>query len=164
MFKKILKIFKFIVTGGIWTLAFLCFARYLLIWIWHFDIFYKKQWVVMAGFWNSNGVIIGASDYMFLITLPVLMVVWIWGIYYFYKTNYAKILMMPINYIANHEIKKYEKEEKHIVFKNMAISEKLTVEDVIQERIRKEKGKDHIKEADKLRQDISEKIIKSKEQ
>ena len=50
------------------------------------------------------------------------------------------------------------------MFKNMAISEKLTVEDVIQERIRKEKGKDHIKEADKLRQDISEKIIKSKEQ
>ena len=82
----------------------------------------------------------------------------------FYKADYLKILMMPVNYIANYEIKKYEKEDKHVTFKNIAIAEKMTIEDVIQERIQKEKETEHIKEADQLRKNISEKIIKRREQ
>lgn len=164
MIKKILKFFKFFVVGVVWTPAFLYLARWLMIWIWQFDIFYKKQWVVMAGFWNNNGVIIGFSDYMLFTALLVLILLWILGWRFFYKADYLKILMIPVNYIANYEIKKYEKEDKHVTFKNIAIAEKMTIEDVIQERIQKEKDKEHIKEADQLRKKISEKIIKRKEQ
>ncbi len=164
MLKKILKFFKFIVVGCVWTFALICFARWLLIKIWSFDIFYKKQWEVMVGFWNNNGVIIGFSDYMFFVTLLFLVAFWFFGWYFFYKLKYSKILIAPINYIANRELKKYEKESKYITFKNISVAEKITVEDLIQERIHKEKNEDNTKKADLLRKNISEKIIKRKEQ
>lgn len=165
MLKKIFKIFKFIIIGGIWTLVFLCFSRLLMVKIWQFDIFYKKQWEVMKGFWNGNGVIIGISDYMLFVTLFFLMLFWFFILLFLCRLNYFKLLLKPIEYISNREIKRYEQTNNQIVLKNMSVAEKITIEDVIKERIQQEKKQDKkVKEADYLRQNISEKIIKKKEQ
>ncbi len=165
MLKKIFKIFKFIIIGGIWTPVFLCFSRLLMVKIWQFDIFYKKQWEVMKGFWNGNGVIIGISDYMLFVTLFFLMLFWFFILLFLCRLNYFKLLLKPIEYISNREIKRYEQTNNQIVLKNMSVAEKITIEDVIKERIQQEKKQDKkVKEADYLRQNISEKIIKKKEQ
>lgn len=162
MFKKLLKLLRLILVGVVWTSAFVLAARLLMIYLWHFDILYKKQWTVLAGFWNNNGVIAGFADYMFFVTLVVLFIVWIWGWRYFYKANYLKLLMSPIAYIANYKLKKYENIDNHIIIKNISVGEKLSVEDFIQNRIKQEKN-NPTKEADLLRRNISEKIIQRKE-
>ncbi len=164
MLKKIFKIVKLFIIGGLWTLLLACFIRWIMIRIWQFDIFYKKQWSVIAGFWNNNGIIIGASDYMLFVVLLLSLIIWICGWILFYKVSYVSILTKPINYIADRAIKKYETQDNHIVFKNISVAEKTTLEDIIQERIQKEKNKELIKEAEHLRKNISEKIIKRKEQ
>lgn len=162
MFKKTAKSLKVLFIGVLWTAAFLYAARLILIYIWHFDIFYRKQWGVLSGYWNNNGVIMSGTDYLFFLTLLILVLVWGIGWRLLAKANYLKLLLYPFEYFNNYEIKKYENVDTHVVIKNIAVSEKLTVEDVIQERIKKEKV-NKVKEADQLRRNISEKIIKRKE-
>lgn len=119
----------------------------------------------MKGFWNGNGVIIGISDYMLFVTLFFLMLFWFFILLFLCRLNYFKLLLKPIEYISNREIKRYEQTNNQIVLKNMSVAEKITIEDVIKERIQQEKKQDKkVKEADYLRQNISEKIIKKKEQ
>lgn len=163
MLKKIAALIKFLLTAAVWTAAFLLMARYLLIFVWHFDIFYPAQWDVVRGYWNSNGVIMGAADYMFFITLLVLAVVWLFGLRYFYKMKYSRLVLAPLEYIADYPLKKYQNTDSHVVIKNISVGEKLKLEDIIQERIKKEKPKT-TRESDNLRDSISEKIIRRKGQ
>lgn len=162
MFKKLLSLTKFIIIGVLWTIVFLWGSRFLLVYIWHFDILSKKQWVVIAGYWNNNGVIMQLSDYMFFLTLLLLLVVWVIGWRWFSKISYSKLLLGPLNYVLNYRLKKYETDEERVVIKNMNVGEKLSVEDLIQERIKSEKHLES-KESEQLRRNISEKIIKRKE-
>ena len=68
-----------------------------------------------------------------------------------------------MEYFANREIKKYENIDTHVVIKNISVGEKMTIEDVIKDRIKQEKA-NVAKDADALRKNISEKIIQRKEQ
>jgi len=163
MLKKILALFKLLVTGALWTFSFAYAVRWLLIFVWKFDPFYKKQWAVVANYWNNNGVIMSVSDYMFFLTFFVAILIWLVGWRFFYKTDYVRLLTAPILYVANYSLKKYENEDKHVVIKNIAIGEKITLEEVIQGKIKSEKTQDH-HESKQLRQNITEKIIKRKEQ
>ena len=52
--------------------------------------------------------------------------------------------------------------DTHVVIKNISIGEKLTIEDVIKDRIKQEKASVS-KDADSLRKNISQKIMQSKE-
>ena len=49
------------------------------------------------------------------------------------------------------------------MIKNIKVGEKISVEDLIQERIKQEQT-DNVKESDEMRRNISEKIINRKEQ
>jgi hypothetical protein len=118
---------------------------------------------MIVQYWNNNGVISGFSDISFFIVLILTLVIWIWGIRKVNKINYLKLFIKPLEYIANREIKKYENVDTHVVIKNISVGEKLTIEDVIKDRIKQEKA-NVAKDADSLRKNITEKIIKRKEQ
>lgn len=118
--------------------------------------------MVVKGFWNRNGVIAGSSDYMLLLTMFILLLIWVWGWHRLCKVNYIKLMLKPINYLADYGLKKYEAEDKHVTIKNLKVGEKITVEDVIQARIKQE-GNNQSKEAESLRKSISEKITNYKE-
>ena len=60
------------------------------------------------------------------------------------------------------EIKKYENLDTHVIIKNISIGEKMTLEDVIKDRIKQEKT-NVSKDADALRKHISQKIMQRKE-
>ncbi len=163
MLKKISKLTKCLFVGAMWTSAFLYIARLLMIYIWKFDIFYAKQWSVVKGFWNNNGVIEGAADYTFFLSLLLIAVIWMVGWVKLYRLDYVKLLLAPLNYFANRNIKKYEEADTHVVIKNIKVGEKITVEDIIQDRIKQEKT-ENVKESDAIRRSLSEKIINHKEQ
>lgn len=162
--KKIGAIFKFAVTGVLWSGAFVWLARLLIRQIWNFDILYRKQWQVISRYWNDNGVIVGASDYLFFLTLILLFVVWLWVWRRLYRADYIKMLLAPLEYINNYQLRKYEQNETHVVLKNMSVGEKLTVEDVIKARIKKEEQAPRANVSQDLRQGISQKIIQRKEE
>lgn len=163
MIKKIGRLIKFVLLSLIWTIVFLNVSRLLIYYIWKFNILNTKQWSMIVQYWNNNGVISGFSDISFFIVLILTLVIWIWGIRKVNKINYLKLFIKPLEYIANREIKKYENVDTHVVIKNISVGEKLTIEDVIKDRIKQEKA-NVAKDADSLRKNITEKIIKRKEQ
>lgn len=163
MIKKLWRMIKFLTLTTIWTVAFLGMSRAIMRLVWKFDILSIKQWKVIAEYWNNNGVISGWFDIGFFIVLIIVFVIWIWGIRRVNKIKYGRILLKPIEYFSNREIKKYENIDTHVVIKNISVGEKMTIEDVINDRIKQEKS-NVAKDADALRKSISEKIIQRKEQ
>lgn len=164
MIKKIGKLLKASIIGAIWTSFFVLSVRCLLLWIWQFDLLSKKQWDLVSRYWNSNGVIVGVSDYMFFTTLFLSLIIWIWGWRRLMRVNYLDILIWPLRYMNDRQLRKYESKSSHIVIKNISVGEKLTVEDVIKERMKAEEAPKGEKVAQDLRKKISEKIIQRKEE
>ena len=163
MIKKLGRLIKFVLLSFVWTIVFLNISRLLIYYIWKFNVLNPKQWNMIGQYWNNHGVISGFSDISFFIVLILSIVIWIWGIRKVNKINYFKLFIKPLEYIANREIKKYENVDTHVVIKNISVGEKLTIEDVIKDRIKKEKAS-VAKDADSLRKNITEKIIQRKEQ
>ena len=163
MLKKIYRLFKFVILSMVWTLVFLNVARVLIYYGWSFNILSVKQWNMIVQYWNSDGVISGFSDISFFVVLLVALVLWLYGLRKVNEINYLRLFMKPLEYIANRDLKKYEKQDTRIVIKNISVGEKITVEDIIKNKIKQEKI-NMSKDADSLRQSISEKIIQSKEQ
>lgn len=162
MFNKLLKTIRFAVLSMFWTSIFYYIARLVVKSIYGFDILNLKQWKIIAKYWNNNGVISGISDISFFIVLIIIFIVWIVGLVKINKIKYSKIMIKPLEYLANREIKKYENLDTHVVIKNISIGEKMTLEDVIKDRIKQEKT-NVSKDADALRKHISQKIMQRKE-
>ena len=162
MFKKIGRAIRFLFLSTIWTIVLFALSRFLMKLLWQFDILSFKQWNVIVQYWNNNGVIAGFSDYMLFIALIIILVVWLKGIRKVNSINYVKLILKPLEYFSNRDIQKYENMDTHVVIKNISIGEKLTIEDVIKDRIKQEKASVS-KDADSLRKNISQKIMQSKE-
>lgn len=163
MFKKLLAFLKFIVVFIVWTLVFVSVSRWFMLLIWKFDILYKQQWQAIGQYWNEDGTIAGASDYLFFIALFVLVLLWFFGFRYFYKLKYMRMMLFPFRYFNDRQIRKYEQEDTRAVIKNIRVGEKLTVEDVIKDRIKQEEVKQSPKVSQDLRQSISQKINQKKD-
>ena len=164
MFKKLLKFIKFIFVGSVWSAFWLVLMQRVMIFIWNFNFFSKNQWRMVASFWNANGTIKGLSDYMLFITLLLVVVVWFFGFRYFYKVGYGRLLLKPFEYFSGKQIEKYSKEGKHVVIKNLVVGEKITLDELIDEKIKAEDKNKQMKESESLRQNISQKIIERKGQ
>lgn len=161
--KKIAKAIKFIILASVWSFVFIGLSRYLLNKFFKFDFLSQTQWKAIAEYWNKGGVVRDVSDYMFFASLIVVFVLWLWGIRKVNKIKFSRLLIKPLEYFANRDIKKYESIDTHVVIKNISVGEKLTVEDIIRERIKSEQTA-KAKDAEDLRKTISEKIIQRKEQ
>ena len=163
MIKKIAKFIRFLILAFIWTVFFWTLVRYIMKLIWDFDVLNMKQWSIIADYWNNNGVIAGFSDFSFFIALFMVFILWLWGMLKVNKINYLKLLIKPFEYLHNRGMKKYENIDTHVVIKNISVGEKISIEDVIKDRIKQEKV-NVAKDAEALRRNISEKIIQRKEQ
>ena len=130
--------------------------------IWNFDLFDVSRWKFISEFWQRNGTISGFSDYMFFLSLLVIVIVWIRGWKKFYKIQYVKALLKPFEYFSKKQIEKYSKEDKHVVIKNLTVGEKITIDDLIAEKIKEEEKTPKTKESENLRQGILQKIIQRK--
>lgn len=164
MFKKVLKFIKIALVGVVWSILWVALTRKVMLSIWNFDYVSLNHWKMVKSFWNANGTIRGVSDYLLFLSLFLIILLWFKGFKYFYKIDYMKILLKPLLYFSNREIKKYEKGGKHVIIKNLIVGEKTTLNDLIEEKIKEEEKQEAPKESETLRKNISKKIIERKGQ
>ena len=164
MLKKIVKFLKFIFVCFVWSVVWFTFMREVVFSIWNFDFFSTRQWQMVASFWNAHGTIKGLSDYMLFLSMFVTLLLWFLGLRRLYKVDYWQLLLKPFQYFSSKQIEKYKKEGKHVVIKNLVVGEKITLNDLIDEKIKEEGKKQEAKESENLRQNIAQKIIERKGQ
>ena len=163
MFKKIGHLLKFLIIGVLWSTFWVALTQQIILRIWNFNYISLKQWQMVRAFWQQNGVIKGLSDYMLFIALSVVLLVWYFGFKKLYNTDYLKLFLRPFEYFNKKQIEKYESEGKHVVIKNLVVGEKMTIEDLINQKIKEEKSAlPAQKESEILRHNISQKINKQK--
>lgn len=136
MKKQKIKWFRLIFSGAVASALCVFLAHYVLVWLWSFDIFSKKQWSVITRFWNSNGVISQGVDYLFFLTLLMMFLCGIFFWIIFYQLDFQKVLTAPIRYFLNRDLRRYQNEDLHVKLKNMAPSEKKTLEEFIDEKMK----------------------------
>ena len=162
--KKILKFFKFLIVLALWSALWLSLMRFLMKYIWNFDLLSPASWQTILVFWNKGGTIRTAYDYMLFITIFAVVIIWYIGLKRLYKTDFLKIMLKPFAYFSQKQISKFENESKHIAIKNLIVGEKITINDLIEEKIKEEGNKQLQKESQSLRENISKKITARKGQ
>jgi hypothetical protein len=165
--KKIGSLLKFFIVGSLWSCGFVAAWRRLLQAFWTFDPFSKTSWRMIAEFWNDGGVISSGKDYLLFAVLLVGTLIWLWGMRFFYRVSYVNLLLSPFKYFDNRNLKKYAEQTSHVVIKNIAIGEKMTAEDVIQQRLKKlekQEKADTAHTSEVIRSGIAHKITERKDQ
>lgn len=155
MFKSIFRFIRFVIIGFAWSYLFIFCANFLMYGLWNFNILSARSWQTITAFWQSGGVIKTGKDYIFLIMLFSLPIIWIFGWRYFNRISYKDILLWPINAYNRRIIRKYGHDSSRIVLKNMKSSQKM-IEDIKNEleSIKPEKAK----EVQNIRQQINQVI------
>ena len=152
MIKKLLRI---CIIGVVWSCTYAFVTNFLLIYIWNFDYLSPTDWQTINIFWKQGGVIESGKDYFFLFSLLMLIPLWLAGCKFWYHRNYLEIMLWPLTAYNNFIIRKYGESSPRILLKNMGTGIKIEEE----VKIRTESVKPiEWKEADKLRQAVSEKL------
>ncbi len=162
MFQKLFKLIKFLIVSVLWSGVWFTLTDKIIAKVWNFDFLKASQWHFVSEFWRRNGTFYGKSDYLLFLSLLIIIVLWGIGLYKLYKVNYIRFFLKPLEYFSNRDIEKYEKESKHVVIKNLVVGEKITIDDLIAEKIQEEEKEPKIKESEALRQNISQKITARK--
>ena len=152
------KLFKASVVGIIWSYIYIFATELLLYYLWNFDYLSPQDWRTINTFWEHGEVIKTWKDYLFILSLLVVIPLWFWGWKYLYRQNYLEILLWPLNAYNRHIINRYGSESKRILLKNIGNSVK--VEEEMKQKTAAIKPIEW-KEADKVRQAVSEKISSS---
>ena len=164
MVKKIGKFIKFVLVLFFWSAAWLSLMRFIMIRIWNFDFFSPVPWMKIYAYWNKGGVIKGGFEYMIFVTLLITVILWYIGLKRLYHTDFIGIFSKPFAYFSQKQISKFESENKHIALKNLVVGEKITLDDLIEEKIKEEGNKQLQRESQSLRENISKKITERKGQ
>lgn len=162
--KKILKFFKFLFVLAFWSALWLSLMRLVMKHIWNFDLFSPASWQTILVFWDKGGIIRTLYDYMLFITILAVIIIWYIGLKRLYHTDFIRIILKPFAYFSQKQITKFENESKHIALKNLVVGEKITIDDLIEEKIKEEGNKQVQKESQSLRENISKKITERKGQ
>ena len=110
-------------------------------------------------FWN-NGNALRGKDLGIVFLVIAVVPICIYGWYKLYYFKYLKLLTVPINKFFNRGYNHYVAPEVNI--KNLKIEEKKSLEQIIQERLDKEKKKNPPQSSTDFRRQIIEKINESK--
>ena len=76
--KPLLIILKTLIIGCLWSIIFIDGIRVLLLINWHFDIFLREHWRLLAEKWNS-GASISRSELAFFLVLVSSIPLWVAG-------------------------------------------------------------------------------------
>lgn len=157
MIKKLLHILCVIFFGSV--LCALLWVLYVLI----FSLVYGVNLVDMqtyqriSQFWNAGGILSWSDTFMILVLvsyLPLCLLIY----YRLNKYKFLNLLIKPFEWWQNRTLRNYR--EVSVNIKNLKIEDKKTIEQVVQERLEKEKKKIKQPNKDELRKNIIEKITK----
>ncbi len=153
--KKLLKIFRTALVGLLWTYLFLIMSNYLMYQLWSFNFMSAHSWQTMSGYWNSGGVINTAPDYIFLLMLFSLPIMWLVGWILLLKIEYLSILLYPLNVYNRHIVNKYGHNSSRVILRNIKSSQKIIEE--IKEQLESIKPAKS-KEVNNIRQEVQKKL------
>ncbi len=118
MLKKLLKFFRFLLIGSLWSAVYLFAASIIVYYLWHFNLMSPADWQKISDFWNNNGVIKAAPDYWFFITLLLVVIFWFWGWRRLNRVDYLEIFLWPFRIYNRYIIRKYGHGSKRILLRN----------------------------------------------
>lgn len=161
MIKKIFHLICFILATVLLSVLLAIIYQQLFWFIARIDIFAPATYKLFADFWNQGGTL-KAKDVMFILSIisyfPLISLI----IYKLYHFKYMKLIIIPLEYIANRGIEKHKAQMKDVNIKNLKIEEKKTIEQLVQERIEIENKKQENSEINNFRKNLNEKIEKQK--
>ncbi len=152
--KKIFKTIRLALIGLAWTYVFILFSNSELIVAWNFNMLSKRSWKTISSFWQAGGTIKTAKDYLFLLNLLLIPVLWGWGWHFLNRQNYTSILIWPYTVYNNHVIKRLKKSSS-VSLKNIGASGNDV--EIIKNEINSIKP-EKVKEVSDIRKNIQEKI------
>ncbi len=126
--KKLLKIFRTLLIGLIWTYLFMVLANFIMYRLWSFNFLSARSWQTISRFWEAGGIIKTTKDYIFLLMLFSLPFIWIWGWRRLSAIDYFSILIYPLNTYNRHIINKYGHDSSRVVLRNLKSSQKMIEE------------------------------------
>lgn len=155
MLRKIFRFIRNLFIGALWTYVFLFAVSFAFLLIWNFNFFSARSWQTIIAFWQAGGIIKTGGDYVFLLALICVPVLWLWGWRRLVRVDYLNFLLWPINAYNRRIINKYGHESGRIILKNLKSSQE-QIEAVKQklESIRPEKPK----EVHNIREEIQKKL------
>lgn len=155
MIKKILHILCVLFFGS--SLCALLWLFYALVFAFTYeiDLLSPQTFVLISQFWNGGGILNFNDVFMMLMLMsyiPCCLII-------FCKLKnfkFLKLITEPYEWWQNRMLRNYKAVSVNI--KNLKVEEKKTLEQIVQERVEKEKGKIKQPNKDEIRKNIIEKI------
>lgn len=159
MIKKLLHIICVLAFGSavcalIWLLYVLFFAI-----VYKIDILSAQTYLRISRFWNSGGTL-DANDMLMIFALFSYFPLCLFVFYKLSKYKFLNLIIKPYEWLQNRTLRNYK--EVSVNIKNLKIEDKKTIEQVVHERLEKERGKVKQPNKDELRKNIIEKINEQK--
>ncbi len=162
MIKKIFHFLCFIAAGAGWTALLGFIYKIGFAYFYHIDILSPQTYKIFSVYWNSGGVL-RQKDLLMMLLMFLYFPLCFFGWYKFYYFKFTTLVTKPLNWLANLGSSKYQVKDVNI--KNLKIEEKKSIDQIVQERLEKEKKKNEQNSsgnAGDFRQKIIKKINESK--
>ena len=124
--KPLLIILKTLIVGLLWSIVFIDGIRVLLLINWHFDIFLREHWRLLAEKWNSGSRISRSEIAFFLVivsSIPLWLVGWIGLCLFKWKRLFNQIVKWPVSLYKKLTLKR----KPPVVIKKKSIAEETKV-------------------------------------
>ena len=159
MIKKIFHYIWVAIFGTLWSIVLGLVFQQLFFWIYNINLLNPKTYKILSDFWESGGVLHG-KDIVMLCSLILYFPVCFYGWYKLWHYKYIRLITVPLNKIFNSGFDNYRAPDINI--KNLKVEEKKTLDQLVNERLEKEKKKN--KEQQGESRDFRKKIIEQIEQ
>ena len=123
MLRKVCRLIRNLLIGVLWTYVFLFLVSMAFLLIWNFNFFSARSWQTITAFWQAGGIIKTGGDYVFLLALVTVPIIWIWGWKKLARIDYLNLLLWPVNAYNRRIINKYGHESGRIILKNLKSSQ-----------------------------------------
>lgn len=159
MIKKIFHYICATIFGTLWS-VFLGFVfQQLFFFVYKINLLNPRTYEILSDFWYSGGILSG-KDILMLFSLILYFPICFYGWYKLWHYKYMRLIIVPLNKIFNSGFDNYKAPDVNI--KNLKVEEKKTLEQLVNERLEKEKKKKQGQTGES--QDFRKKIIEQIEQ
>lgn len=159
MIKKILHTFCVLSFGSVFCVGLWLVYALIFYFVYGIDILSAQTYSRFSDFWNGGGVL-NANDTVMVLLLFTYFPLCLFVFYRLSKYKFLNMIIKPYEWLQNRSLRNYR--EVSVNIKNLKVEDKKTIEQVVHERLEKERGKVKQPNKDELRKNIIEKINQQK--
>lgn len=159
---KIKKFFHFVwavVFSAVFAVLLLILYQKAFFHLYQIDILAPKTYRFMSQYWDSGATLSG-EDLIMLFAMFSYIPLCLIAFFFIYRCRFVNLILIPLNKLSDMGFSNYKVPNVNI--KNLKVEEKKTLEQFIQERVEKEKGKSPPRSTNAFRNDIITEIEKRK--